>query len=289
VTLDPLADYLEPRFGSIYADDLTADDGFVDYRPWTPDLKQAVTQYLVHEVTDEDYARFVEELFYDVPDGSREVQAAAIVDQQPPWEIAYAFHRAAVKAVPTLDQLIGDRDTWEDAGQQDDAQFWLEANATEGQLVELARYTNHPERNPGIWYARPFAWDLAFAWGWDLTPSRLLKAWHHVIGPADSDLTDAEWELLAPLLREREAHFGPVRRSPEELAARRRHYDGIRYRFANKIPWSHLPRRYGEGTVYQRFYLDKKNGVFLHLAQSLQGIPEAAGLVDWLKRIDADG
>ncbi|MBP2322670.1 transposase [Kibdelosporangium banguiense] len=280
---EPLADYLEPRLGNIYADNLIADDGFVEYRPWDPELEQAVKQYLVHEVTDEEYDRFIDMLYCAVPDGSREEQAAAILKQQLPWEVADAFHWAAVKAVPTLSQLIGDRDAWEDGGQQDDAQVWMEVHASEDQLVELAQYMN-----PTVPVARGELswWHPAL----ELKPAQLLKAWHHVVGPAASDFTDAEWELLTSCLPLRKDAYGRVvDRRAYNLTQRRRSYNGIRYRFANKIPWNRIPRRYGAtGGVYMRYFLDMKNGLFANLMQSLRVIPEAANLVEWLKQMTVE-
>jgi transposase len=288
MTLEPLADYLQPRFGNIYTDNLSADDGFVGYRPWTPELEQAVGHYLIHEATDQDYARFLDEVDADVSSGSREEQAASVMEQQLPWEIACAFHWAAVNAVSTLDQLLGDAKVWEDIGQRDDATVWLDIHATEDQLAELAEYTNHPERDPATPWYEPQPRGEHFTR--QLTPSQLRDAWHHFDGPSASDFTDDEWELLASHFPPRKvAHGHIVDRNAHELTQRRRSYDGIRYRFSNEVPWSRLPRRYGgQGSVYQRFVLDKKNGVFAHLAQSLKGVPEAAGLVEWLKQLAAN-
>lgn len=184
---------------------------------------------------------------------------------------------------PTLDQLVGDRDTWDDAGQQDDVQFWLEVNASQSQLTQLAQHVSPAASltQDELYWRQPAL---------ELTPAQLLSAWHYVVGPAPSDFTDDEWELLASRFPPRKDAYGrTVDRRAYELVQRRRSYDGIRYKFANKIPWSHLPRRYGgEGTVYQRFFLDKKNGVFAYLAQSLRDTSEAVELVAWLNRLIDD-
>lgn len=98
MTFEPLADYLQPRFGSLYSDGSAEETDPFAVRLWSLELEKAVKHYLVHEVSDEDYARFVDALDCVVPDGSREEQAAAILSQQLPWEVASASHWAAVEA-----------------------------------------------------------------------------------------------------------------------------------------------------------------------------------------------
>ncbi|MFI5558554.1 transposase [Amycolatopsis japonica] len=285
MNIEPLASYLRPRFGDIYADKLTVDDGFIDVRPWDPELEQAVAHYLIHEVADDDYLRFLDQVDTDVPNGSREQQAASIIEHQLPWEIADAFHWAAVKCIGSLDQLLGDTNGWESNNQRDDVAVWLDTHATEAQFAELAECANHPERDPATpWYrTRPQGEHFTQ----HLTPSQLRDAWHHVAGPADSDFTDEEWDLLSARFPLRnDAHGVLSDRRPYELILLRRSYNGIRYRFSKKVPWSRLPRRYGsEGSVYQRFYLDRKNGIFADLAQSLRGVPRGVRLAAWLKLV----
>ncbi|MCP3797959.1 transposase [Allokutzneria sp. A3M-2-11 16] len=291
MTLEPLADYLQPRFGNIYEDDLTAVADGLDVRPWTPELTQAVMQYLVREITDEQYAQFCDAFESMVsspaiPQGSREEQAAPIVKRCLPWEIAYAFRIAALRAVPTLDELVKQVGSWEgrDQGGREDVAEWLHVHASKDQLAELVAYVSHPERDSTTpWYQPdPTAWDLTN----NLTSAELLDAWHYFISPASSDLTDAEWELLIPLLLNRGNRNGTTSpRSADELAATRRAYDGIRYKFANDVPWSHIPQRYGRGgNIYQRLQ-GRRLEFFAQMARSLEDVPEAAGLVEWLNRL----
>jgi transposase len=284
MTLEPLADYLEPRFGNIYYFALTAVVDFVKVRPWNPALEQAIRRYLVHEAAGELYARFLDALEYSVPDGSREEQARAIVQKSLPWQIAFAFHLATVRAITTLDELIGDLDRWEDTDQRWDTAEWLGEHASQEQLAELAAHTNYPELDT----ARP--WHESEPEGrhfaWNLSPPELLKAWRYVAGPASSDLTDAEWEMLVPLLPQRWNERGPVYRSTEEWTSVRRAINGIRYKFACNVEWFQVPSRYGHwSNIRQRYYLYKRKGVFTRMVQSLRDVPETVLLMEWMEKL----
>jgi hypothetical protein len=191
LSLEPLADYIEPQFGNVYEYNIQSSRGGAE-QPWTTELHAAVTHYLVHEVTDEDWRSFLDILsrlyIDDIPDATRAQQAASILALYEPWMVAQAFHLAAVNAVPALDQLIGHLDDWGDGGLQEDAGAWLTRHASHEQLVELSRVANDLERNPTTpWYhAAPTGWNLTG----NVAPPTLLTAWRQVVGAAESDLTD---------------------------------------------------------------------------------------------------
>ena len=90
-SLDPLADYVEPQFGDIYATE-----------HWTPELEQVIVKFLV-KAHDDSYATFVKELLYAVPIGSRREQAVFIVRHHCPSEVAVSYRLAVVKAVPIFE------------------------------------------------------------------------------------------------------------------------------------------------------------------------------------------
>jgi transposase len=110
-----------------------------------------------------------------------------------------------------------------------------------------------------------------------LTPPELLDAWHQIVGPADSDLTDEEWNLLVPLIPARRNRYGTFTRSVGELDTLRKQVDGIRYKFARDIPWAHIPGRYGVSrNIYQRYVAYRRNGVFAKMQRALQAHPKRA-------------
>jgi hypothetical protein len=99
-------------------------------------------------------------LDHEVPGGAKAEQAAFIIAHHEPGLVAYAFHLAALKAVPTLDQLIGKLDTWPDVSSlQEDVGVWLNSHTSDEQLAELAATTNHPERDSATpWYTPDPTW-----------------------------------------------------------------------------------------------------------------------------------
>ncbi len=107
------------------------------------------------------------------------------------WEIAHAFDQFAISAVPTLEQLIGQYETWPDPSLRVDVAEWLDAHLNSEQLGELDEIAGYPPRDTEApWYdVGPIGEDLT----WALTPPDLLTAWRRVVGPAESDFTDKEW------------------------------------------------------------------------------------------------
>jgi hypothetical protein len=196
--LAPLADYLALKFGDIYDYKFIDDDNGIEVQLWTPELAATVKQYLVHEVPDDKFAAFLNALSYEASRDSREDQAEDIVTRFQAWEVAHAFHSAAVRAVPTLDDLIGHLNTWLSADQQDDAADWLDTHATQAQLVELAEFTHHPELDPATpWYRpEPEGWYFTN----NLSPQDLLHAWHQV-AVSDNEAASATVPPSPPKVR----------------------------------------------------------------------------------------
>ncbi|MFI2645764.1 transposase [Streptomyces sp. NPDC018610] len=92
------------------------------------------------------------------------------------------------------------------------------------------------------------------------------------------ELTDQEWELLAPL-RPRAA-TGRPRVSDRQVV------NGMVYKIRTGISWRDLPERYGPWkTVYIRFRRYALTGVFTRALQQIQSRADAAGDIDWLVQI----
>ena len=91
---------------------------------------------------------------------------------------------------------------------------------------------------------------------------------------ASGDLTDAEWELVGPLLS---AERG--RRGHEN----RRHLDGILWRAREGARWRAIPERYGKwDTVWRRFARWRDLGVFEAVFAALAGSGAAEERVQML-------
>jgi transposase len=92
--------------------------------------------------------------------------------------------------------------------------------------------------------------------------------------PRRHELSDAEWERLAPLL-------------PPHKPGRRRHddrhvIDAVLWKLATGAPWRDLPTRYGPWqTAYTRFWRWTRAGVWDQLFAALQRQADAAGQIDW--------
>jgi transposase len=283
-----LANYLEPRFGNIYEYNLGETDiaGY-DIQLWTDELRNAVKQYLLHDIP----AAVAGWLFKHDNDepadtASKEARVDAFVDRTQPWEVALAVHEAAVSAVPTLDQLIGDKTDWDafGANHQEHVETWLDAHATAAQLNDLAEHTDHPEVDPVRPSYRPTPSGDDFVR--HLTPPQLLQAWWYVVGPAPTDLTDAEWQLLVPLFGLRQVLEREQPRSWGDLDAKRRTFNAIRFKMAHGLQWQQLPKRYGKPTaLYMNYYKYRTTGLFASLYRGLHGNQSAQRIVDWLEQL----
>ncbi|MFE1030269.1 IS5 family transposase [Streptomyces sp. NPDC058818] len=94
------------------------------------------------------------------------------------------------------------------------------------------------------------------------------------------ELTDQEWELLAPLI--------PRAATGRPRVEDRQVINGMVYKIRTGISWRDLPERYGPWkTVYTRFRRYTLDGVFTQALQHIQAHADAAGDIDWLVQIDS--
>lgn len=90
------------------------------------------------------------------------------------------------------------------------------------------------------------------------------------------DLTDAQWERLAPLLPPEKPHTGRCNHDHRPIL------NGILWILRTGAPWQDLPSRYGPiGTVSSRFYRWCRAGVWTRLLEALQAEADTHGGVDW--------
>ncbi|MFF7505402.1 IS5 family transposase [Streptomyces lavendulae] len=102
----------------------------------------------------------------------------------------------------------------------------------------------------------------------------------HVFVIRRHELTDVEWELLAPLI----LSAGRGRPRAED----RRVINGMVYKIRTGVSWRDLPERYGPWkSVYTRFRRYAIDGVFTRALQQIQAQADAAGDIDWLVQIDS--
>jgi transposase len=283
--LEPLATYLDSRFGDIYAYNFTSDDAGREIQRWTDELRASVQQYLSHEMTNDAYEALLDELFYGVPDAPREAQAESIIDHHQAWEIAYACHIVAVKALPTLTDLIDEQShAWESEDQKVDVARWLQAHADYEQLKAMASVArlSSPVTTDGLAAdsdeAIFVAGDLAFQLPMSLSLHWVVAAWENAVGPASTDLTDEEWVLLEHLIPKRK------NASPPDIV--RQAMNGMLYRHAHQGEHRTLPGRYGEKfTVSSRAYNYRKTGVFARMLAALQGKSGAESVEAWLREM----
>ncbi|MFD0002594.1 IS5 family transposase [Streptomyces sp. NPDC127178] len=94
------------------------------------------------------------------------------------------------------------------------------------------------------------------------------------------ELTNQEWELLAPLIPR--AATGSPRVSDRQII------NGMVYKIRTGISWRDLPERYGPWqTLYTRFRRYALAGMFTRALQQIQARADAAGDIDWLVQIDS--
>jgi transposase len=123
----------------------------------------------------------------------------------------------------------------------------------------------------------------------DQTPRASLQRVHrlggrpHVSGMRRYELTDAQWEQIAPLLPPQKPRTG---RPAED---HRQVLNGMLWILRTGAPWADLPARYGPvGTVSSRFYRWRQAGVFDRVLRCLQAQADARGALDWdLHFVDA--
>jgi transposase len=89
-------------------------------------------------------------------------------------------------------------------------------------------------------------------------------------------LTDPEWQQLAPLLPQ------PARRCGRPRRADRLLIDAMLWIARTGAPWRDLPARYGPWqTVYHRFTSWRRDGSWARVLQTLQGLADQRGKLDW--------
>ncbi|MES9510442.1 transposase [Streptomyces sp. NPDC000609] len=82
---------------------------------------------------------------------------------------------------------------------------------------------------------------------------------------ARGDLTDTQWDRLAPLLP------GGKKPGRPPIWTRRQLIDGIRFRTRTGVPWRDVPERYGPwGRVYDLFRRWQRDGTWQSILAELQ-------------------
>jgi transposase len=96
------------------------------------------------------------------------------------------------------------------------------------------------------------------------------------------EITDDEWERLAPLLPSTRPRRGGRWRDHRQVL------NGIVFRVRTGIPWRDLPERYGPWqTVYKRFARWQTDGTWAKIEACLHAQADAAGELDWDAQIDS--
>jgi transposase len=91
-----------------------------------------------------------------------------------------------------------------------------------------------------------------------------------------SDLTDAQWERLSPLLPPQKSRTGRPAKDHRTVL------NGILWILRTGSPWRALPERYGSWkTVASRFYQWQKAGIWDHILSALQRLADAEVRLDW--------
>src|SRR5436190_20776025 len=90
------------------------------------------------------------------------------------------------------------------------------------------------------------------------------------------ELTDAQWERLAPLLPPEKPPTGKPNRDHRTVL------DAIIWKLRTGAPWRDLPERYGPwSTAYGRFRRWRIAGLWDRLFAAVQAAEDAAGRLDW--------
>src|SRR5690606_22578562 len=89
------------------------------------------------------------------------------------------------------------------------------------------------------------------------------------------ELSDAEWQLLEPLLP-------PLKTRGRPYRDHRTVINGMLWILHTGAPWRDLPDRYGPWqTVYSRFLRWSRSGLWDRILSALQRELDAAGQIDW--------
>lgn len=94
--------------------------------------------------------------------------------------------------------------------------------------------------------------------------------------PGRGDLTNAQWQIIRPLLPPQKPNVG--RPSQDHRTT----LNGILWILRTGAPWRDLPDRYGPWqTVSGRFYRWRKAGVLQQILEQLHQQADAKGQIDW--------
>ncbi len=97
-----------------------------------------------------------------------------------------------------------------------------------------------------------------------------------------SDLSDAQWAVLEPLLPCAKKPGRPPKWTKRQLV------DGIRWRVRAGAPWRDVPPAYGHwATVYGLFRRWQRDGTWVKVLAALQALADAAGHVTWDVSVDS--
>jgi transposase len=97
-----------------------------------------------------------------------------------------------------------------------------------------------------------------------------------------ADLTDAQWDVLQPLLPIGQKPGRPPKWSKRQLI------DGIRWRIRVGAPWRDVPPNYGPWqTVYGLFRRWQRDGTWRAILARLQARADAHGLITWEVSVDS--
>jgi transposase len=90
------------------------------------------------------------------------------------------------------------------------------------------------------------------------------------------ELTDQQWERLAPLLPAQKPRVGKPNHDHRRLV------NGLLWRLRTGVPWRDLPERYGKWqTVYSRFRRWQAAGIWQQVFGAVQAAADARGQLDW--------
>ena len=90
------------------------------------------------------------------------------------------------------------------------------------------------------------------------------------------ELTDEQWELVAPLIPQKAARTGRPAKDPRLML------NGVMWILGTGAPWRDLPERLGScKTVHRYFSQWRQTGVFARIIEALQIKLDEQGLIDW--------
>ena len=90
------------------------------------------------------------------------------------------------------------------------------------------------------------------------------------------EVSDAQWDLLQPLIPKSKAKTGRPRRDPRQML------NGILWILSAGTPWRDLPERFGPWeTVYHYFAMWRAGGVFDAILDALHLRLDKEGKIDW--------